>query len=825
MVKQFTRVAVAAAAAVLFAATGLLGGVRAGAASSVSLTRAPYVTDLTSTSAYVDWGLSQPVVGSVIVLPETGGACPDTISWATSENPIATPTTDPLNGGSTGWAIPHVGNTQEYQASVPVTGLQPSTTYCYAVFPSDTAAAPQLWATQSFTTLAAPGTSTNLTFDVVGDTGQVDCSLPNGTTPATPCADGVNTGERNIFQEIGDSGAQFLLMAGDVSYDDGSESDYGDLDQTPSASFPEMSNIFGPSYFPEAKGIPTFVADGNHGQNANDLWTWPQPQTVAGDAPNPGTYAMQTPAAVDGISTSGTDPAAWYAVQDGQVRIYVLDAAWADGNVGSTTGAACANQPSGVQTSCLQYQADADEHWQTSSAEYQWLQADLAAHPGGVKMAVFHYPLRSINNSQPTDPYLGGLESLLAANGVEVVFNGHAHTYQRFVPVGGGVASYVTGGGGGVLEPVDGNGDSHGACADALASNSVYALGWSPAQGASTPTQGTGSACSTGATVAKPTSALQVFNFLEVHVSGATVTVTAVNADDQVFDSQTFTYPNVPSSPGSPGSPPGSPGSPPSSGLPFGGPAACSAHLPAGAVVGSAALPGGSGYDEVDRFGDVATFGSAPCLGSMTGTPLNQPIVGMAITPDGRGYWLVASDGGIFSFGDAGFYGSTGAIRLNQPIVGMASTASGHGYWLVAADGGIFAYGDAAFLGSTGGMRLNRPVVGMAVDRATGGYWLVASDGGIFAYGAPFFGSTGAMHLNQPVVGMMAAPDGSGYRFVAADGGVFCYDLPFYGSTGAIRLNQPMVAGLDDDATGGYWLTAADGGVFSFNAPFLGSAA
>ncbi len=37
------------------------------------------------------------------------------------------------------------------------------------------------------------------------------------------------------------------------------------------------------------------------------------------------------------------------------------------------------------------------------------------------------------------------------------MFNGHAHTYQRIRPTGAGqVVSYVTGGGGGVPEPVDG---------------------------------------------------------------------------------------------------------------------------------------------------------------------------------------------------------------------------------------------------------------------------------------------------------------------------------------------------------------------------------
>ena len=138
--------------------------------------------------------------------------------------------------------------------------------------------------------------------------------------------------------------------------------------------------------------------------------------------------------------------------------------------LGTTTGALCGNVASSAVNSCVAYQADADEHWQTTSPEYQWLQKDLPPIPGGVKMAVFHFPLRSVNASQPSDPYIQNssanpqastsLEALLARYGVGIAFNGHAHTYQRIVPnnyqQNGQLINYVTGGGGGVLEPVSG---------------------------------------------------------------------------------------------------------------------------------------------------------------------------------------------------------------------------------------------------------------------------------------------------------------------------------------------------------------------------------
>jgi hypothetical protein len=232
------------------------------------------------------------------------------------------------------------------------------------------------------------------------------------------------------------------------------------------------------------------------------------------------------------------------------------------------------------------------------------------------------------------------------------------------------------------------------------------------------------------------------------------------------------------------------------------------------------------GYLMAAADGGIFNFGSAPFLGSMGGTHLNQPIVATASTPDGGGYWLVAADGGIFSFGDAKFSGSTGGTHLNRPIVGMAATPDGGGYWLVSSDGGIFSFGDAAFFGSTGATRLNQPIVGMASTPDGAGYWLVAADGGVFSFGdAAFFGSAGATRLNRPIVGMGATPDGGGYWMVASDGGIFSFgDASFLGSMGATRLNQPIVGMAATRDGGGYWMVASDGGIFSFgDASFLGS--
>jgi hypothetical protein len=761
------------------------------------LARSPYVTDLEQTSAEVNWAETGPNASPGYLEWGPTGNCTANTKQSTSKLPAFQPDVDSANAETDqiGTAI------GDYQDSVPLSGLSGGAAYCYEVFSATGVNLLGSGVSQTFSTLDATTSAAPLSFDVVGDLGE--------TAGVDESVNGVNEDQAAIDDEIGQSGAKFVLLAGDVAYSGGTDANYGDLTSTGS----EVSDIFGPAYWAQTGGIPVFSADGNHGQNITGLRTFPEEQTAKNSG---GVYAYDSYSdPTENVSTSSPD--AWYAFSDGGVRIYVLDAAWQDSSTylstTNATGSLCGAVGSAQAGYCQGYELDAAEHWQQTSGEYKWLKADLAAHPGGIKMAVFHYPLQSDNATQPSDPYLQqDLEPMLAAGGVQIAFNGHAHTYQRFTPNPGSghIISYVTGGGGGTLEPVQGG----STCSAIEATEQVYALGYDSTGGSS---------CGQTAPAGSSLVAADVYNFLHVTVANGAVTVSPENAQGQAFDSQTYQLATAPppstttTSPVTPPSPPSSPG-------PVG--AACALHLPAGTVVATAALPDGSGYYEVDSVGDVAAFGAAKCYGAMTGTPLSRPMVGMAVDPTTGGYWLVASDGGIFSF-NAPFLGSTGAIHLNQPVVGMTASPDGRGYWFVASDGGIFSFGDATFFGSTGSMRLNRPVVGMASAPSGRGYWLVASDGGLFTFGtAGFFGSTGSMHLNQPVVGMEATGDGKGYRLIATDGGVFDFgSAPFYGSAGSIKLNRPMIGGANDNATGGYWLMASDGGVFTYNAPFLGSAA
>jgi chitodextrinase len=477
--------------------------------ASTVLTRAPYLTDLTQTSVRVSWATSAQYTGLVQYGPP--GDCE-------ANSAIATGAGSPVT----------VGSVTEYQNSVTVSGLSAASPYCYRV--TNTGASPvDLLGTNpspQFSTLEPQAGTAPLTFDVLGDWGDTTNSGDN-TTGA------LNQNQAGVDAQIAASGAQFTVSTGDVAYPGGTQTEYGDLNQTGV----NVSAVFGPSYWAvPGESIPYYAISGNHGLNSTFITEWPESATAAASG---GEYGMYPYPSIDGTAAASY-PTSYYAFSSGGVRFYMLDAAWGDTNTGSATGGTCGS-------SCAAYQVDHDAHWTQNSAEYSWLQQDLAAHPGGLKLAFFHYPLYSSNATQVSDPYLdnlpgstGSLEQLLQNNGVDLVFNGHAHIYERNVAVPGGVTNYVTGGGGGSAEPVS-----------KCASTDAYALGWSYSSSK-------GSACGNAAA---PTSDSQVYNFLKVAVNGTTVTVTPVNAGGGIFDAQTYNFAADTTPPSAPGSLAGTAGS------------------------------------------------------------------------------------------------------------------------------------------------------------------------------------------------------------------------------------------------------------------------
>ena len=444
---------------------------------NAALTRAPYLTDLVNTHVNVNWATNRSAsTGSLQWGPFTGGTCTLTQTLTATRSSLT------------------VGSVSEYQWKAPLS-LPGQGSYCYRPFLTST----DLLGTDAsphFQTQVAAGDTAPYSFDVFGDWGQVDSS-------------GNSADQTNLFAQIAASGARFAVTVGDNGYPNGSQTNYGDLQQKGA----DTSAIFGPTFWTVAgSSIPLFTAPGNHGLSGTthtDITTWTQDNAVS---TSNGTYTNQTYCCVNN-SKSANYGSEWYAFDAGPARFYVLDSAWGDTNPNTASS----------------YPNDAAAHFAPGTPEYQWLLNDLQTHPSTLKFAFSHYPFYSDNKSQTSDTYLqgaNGLEGLLGQYGVNIAFNGHAHIYERNNPSAPGMPiSYVTGGGGALLEPV-------GPCHPFDA----YSIGWSP-------TKLTGTACGTGTA---PSSAAQVFHFLKVTVSGSTVTVTPTDENGRTFDIKTYTFATVP---------------------------------------------------------------------------------------------------------------------------------------------------------------------------------------------------------------------------------------------------------------------------------------
>ena len=436
---------------------------------SPALRRYPYLTDVVGSFATINWATDRSESSGLVRFGKVGSeAC-------TAHAVIPTKTPISVNG------------VLQYQWKAQL-NLATGTQYCYRVYlgtsPTNqidllgTDSAPSFW------TQVPTGTTQPFSFIVIGDWGYVDSS-------------GTNPYQANLMSLIASSGARFAVTTGDNGYPDGNQKNLGDLVQ----SGLSISAVFGPSFWKvPGASLPIFPTLGNHGFSSPDtnhpsLLTWPQDRAVAMSG---GRYIKETYCCLNG-TTSRAYPSAWYAFDAGPARFYALETSWDETNVGTAS----------------EYQMDYDYHWAPGTPQWEWLKADLAAHPSVLKFAFFHYPLYSDNPIESASPYLlgsTGLEGLLKQHSVDIAFTGHAHIYERNLPSASGVPNYITGGGGAPLGTL-------GTCT----SLDAYAIKFTT----------TGKACGSAPT---PTSVAQVYHFLKVTVNGTNVTVTPINSLGQSFD-------------------------------------------------------------------------------------------------------------------------------------------------------------------------------------------------------------------------------------------------------------------------------------------------
>src|SRR5215207_654032 len=445
------------------------------AASNPALRRYPYLTDVVGSYATINWGTDRSQTSGAVRFGQVGSES------CTAHYVPATQTAISVNGAL------------QYQWKAELE-LIPGTQYCYRVYLGSSPiteidllgsdSSPSFW------TQMPMGATQSFSFAVFGDWGYVNSS-------------GTNSYQANVMSRLASSGARFAVTTGDNGYHSGNQKNFGDLVQTGA----DISAIFGPSFWKvPGASMPIFPSLGNHGLTSSDtahpyLVTWPQDRAAATSG---GRYAREIYCCLNGTN-SASYPSAWYAFDAGPARFYILDAAWTDGNIGTTNA----------------YKNDYDYHWAPGTAQYEWLKADLAAHPSVLKFAIFHCPLYSDNPNEAASPYLLGsnsLEGLLKQHSVDIAFTGHAHIYERNLPSASGIYNYITGGGGatpgtlGTCTPLD-----------------AYAIKFTT----------TGKACG-GAPV--PTSADQVYHFLKVTVNGSNVTVTPINSLGQSFDARSYVF-------------------------------------------------------------------------------------------------------------------------------------------------------------------------------------------------------------------------------------------------------------------------------------------
>lgn len=464
------------------------------AAFNSHLTRYPYLTDLVSSSVIVNFATDQSHTTARVKYGRVGveSCTANTVSATRTSFKVYPSPYDPTTNPAV----------LEYQWKAKLS-LRPGAQYCYRVYLSSNPEIDLLDSDLSpaFKAQAPAGSTQAFKFIVFGDWGMVDSS-------------GANPYQHALMANMATQGALFAITVGDNIYSTAGfantpdQTGYGDLIQVG----PSTSAAFGQGFWKlPGANMGFFPAVGNHGFSSLDLThphflNFPQEQAVALSA---GRYELDTYQGINNISPANY-PSAWYAFDAGLVRFYILEAAWPNSNVGDFDI----------------YTNDYDYHWQSGAAEYKWLKADLEAHPGGLKFAIFHFPLYSDNSTETSDTLLQGsasLEGLLHANGVQLGFSGHAHIYQRnTLPNQNSLITYVTGGGGATLEPIG----------PVCSSSDAYGIGWSNPISI-------GSAC--GAAQA-PRDINQVYHYLLVTVNGTQVTVTPINALGKTFDVATYNF-------------------------------------------------------------------------------------------------------------------------------------------------------------------------------------------------------------------------------------------------------------------------------------------
>lgn len=364
-------------------ATDELGGVSTSAAVSVTvipgpsgtLTRSPYLNSPGHTSMVVRWRSSSSVIGRVRY-----GTSPSDLTQFTDEATART------------------------AHEVKLTGLTPYTRYYYSVGSALDTLTPESVETTSFSpgapaptaedytfrTSPTPGTAVNTRIWIIGDCGRGSQTQANGRDAYyTSNFTGGYTGTR-----IPD----LNLQMGDNAYNSGTENEY----QT--GYFNMYANIF--------RKMPQMSTLGNHDANnttpgVDGTYSYPYFDM----------FTFPTAGEIGGVA-SGTEN--YYSFDYGNIHFICLD---------SNSSTRTVDDPATT---------DVNE----DGAMARWLRADLAANTATWTIAFWHQPPYS-KGSHDSDTETSmvrmrtNFNPILEAGGVDVLYFGHSHNYERSVLLDG----------------------------------------------------------------------------------------------------------------------------------------------------------------------------------------------------------------------------------------------------------------------------------------------------------------------------------------------------------------------------------------------------
>lgn len=193
-----------------------------------------------------------------------------------------------------------------------------------------------------------------------------------------------------VFAEIEKYDPDFIVMTGDLAY--------------PSGRYEDFQTHFLEPLAPILAAVPVFPAMGNHdaetdgGQAYLDLFSLPHNNPERSER--------------------------YYSFDAGPIHFTVLDS----------------SQPELLRD--------------PETKQLRWLDTDLGATQQPWKIVVFHHPPYASGLYRGSDKEIrNAIEPILTQHGVDLVLNGHSHTYQRSYPQRG-VVYIVTGGGGGSVRSI-----------------------------------------------------------------------------------------------------------------------------------------------------------------------------------------------------------------------------------------------------------------------------------------------------------------------------------------------------------------------------------